>query len=364
MSFKNLISQVKWNCQVASAGQAGQYSLCGTLLRLRQLYKWEHGLLPWQEPDPQAVLAWIEMRERAWDTLEGQAWRDLTWDAAVFDPFAVEALNDRLLPQGLAYGAGLSRGLAPTFFLGELVEVRRQEGVTILVLGEELARDLDGTPALCQGRLIYARKQTLTYYLWDRLSDPIQQNNPFLKVALNAYRLPLKSLLQQPQDYQEPFAALLAAELEAAIHHEMGEALEPSLRVAFPAILELYPQTRVELWVRALKDALAEVNERGRLSHLIKERNLPSLALMLAWRPGLYSLLLPELEPAFGEVAATDNWQVMEQARQQALDRLRRVAGGLNTLLQSREGAPPLKTLREIESQYLAPLGELRGHHT
>jgi len=45
-----LIEEVRLNCDIASAGQAGHFSLCGLLMRLRQLYKWEHGLAPWVEP--------------------------------------------------------------------------------------------------------------------------------------------------------------------------------------------------------------------------------------------------------------------------------------------------------------------------
>jgi hypothetical protein len=357
MDIQTLISQVSWNCQVASAGQAGLYSLCGTLLRLRQLYKWQHHLQPWQEPESQAVLTWIERQERLWDTLEGQPWCSLAWGQASYDPFAVAALNECLIPQGLAYGAGLSRGLTPTFFLGEMAERRQKENLVILVLGPELARDLDGTPALCQDGLIYARKQTLAYYLWELLSDPAHQGNPWLEMALAAYRLPFRNFLQNPQDYPEQFDALLAAELEAVIHHEIGEALEPSLKDAFPAILELFPQTRVELWVRALKDALADVNEWGRLSYIFENRQLPSLALMLAFRPGLYNLLLPELEPAFRELAQKRDWAAVEQARTRALARLRQTAAGLSEILASPDSLPPQALLAEITRRYLAPLG-------
>ena len=51
-----LIEEVRWNCDIASAGQAGHFSLCGLLMRLRQLYKWEHGLAPWREPEVAAIL--------------------------------------------------------------------------------------------------------------------------------------------------------------------------------------------------------------------------------------------------------------------------------------------------------------------
>ncbi len=287
---QTFIKQVDSNCQLASAGQAGQFSLCGTLLRLRQLYKWEHQLPPWREPEPAQVLEWIEIKERTWEALEGAAWQQLVWNGQTFEPLAVEELNQRLIPQGCAYGAGLSRGQAPTCFLGELQEIRRHDDLTILVLGRELARDLGAAPALRQGPLIYARQETLSYYLWDRLSDPTQQKNAFLRIALAAYGLELAGLLRYPTDHRDAYDAFLAGELEAVIHHEVGEAMETSLGPAFATLLDLFPQSRVELWLRALKDALAEVNESGRLSYLIEGRRLASLALMLALRPPLYTI--------------------------------------------------------------------------
>jgi hypothetical protein len=353
----SLIEAVRWNCDIASAGQAGHFSLCGLLLRLRQLYKWEHGLSPWREPEGDAILEWIARRERTWDDLEAASWQALAWGQSAIDPFAVETLNDRLIPRGLAYGAGLSRGLAPTFFLGELLETRRVGELTILILGPELARDLDASPALCQGTLIYARRQALAFYLWDRLSDPVQQGNAYLRIALQAFDLPLTKLLRDPEAHQERFNAFLNGELEAVIRHEMGEALEPGLKRAFPAVLERFPQTRVELLVRTLKDALADVNDWGRLAYLIREQCLPSLAVMLAWRPGLLPALLPELAPAFQELLASDDWEVMETARRQALRRLREMAGGLNELLTAPEAASASWLQEEIRRRYLAPLG-------
>lgn len=355
--LRGFIRQVRWNCRLASAGGAGTYSLCGLLLRLRQLYKWEHGLKPWQEPDPDAVLAWVAEQERLWDSLEDAPWQPLYWGAGSFEPQEVGPVNRLLLPMGLAYGAGLSRGLTPTFFLGELVEVRKQGELDILILGRELARDLDGTPALCQGSLIYARQEAMSFYIWDRLADPVAQNNEYLKIALAGYGLALQDLLRDPEAHQEKFQALLAAELEAAIRHEIGEALESSLRLALPLIISSYPQTRVEHWARGLKDALAEANESGRLAYLIETRNLSSLALMLAWRPGLYPLLLPELAPAFQRVAAQEDWQALEEARQQALVRLRRTAAGLTALLEGGDTVPSSQIRQMIEEQYLTPLG-------
>lgn len=351
------IAQVDSNCQLASAGQAGQFSLCGTLLRLRQLYKWEHQLPPWREPEPAQVLEWIEIKERTWEALEGAAWRQLVWNGQTFEPLAVAELNQRLVPQGYAYGAGLGRGQAPTCFLGELIEVRPHADLTILVLGRELARDLGAAPALRQESLIYARQETLSYYLWDRLSDPSQQKNAFLKLALAAYGLDLSGLLREPTAHRDAYDALLAGELEAVIHHEVGEALETSLGPAFAALLNLFPQSRVELWLRALKDALAEVNESGRLSYLIAGRRLASLALMLALRPPLYALLMPELEPAFCRLQAGGDWGELEAARIRILTRLRGVAQELQDLMDSADKQATEQLRAEIQQRYLAPLG-------
>jgi hypothetical protein len=356
-NLPDFIRLVKWNCRLASAGGAYHYSLCGLLLRLRQLYKWEHGMHPWQEPDPDAVLAWVAEQEKVWESLEDAPWQPLTLGGATFEPQDVDGVNTLLLPLGLAYGAGLSRGLKPTFFLGELAEVRREGELTILILAKELARDLDGTPALCQGSLIYARHEAMGFYVWDRLADPVQQNNEFLKIALAGHGLKLKSLLRDPGAHETQFRNLVAAELEAAIHHEIGEARERSLRQALPAILASFPQTRVEHWARGLKDALAEVNESGRLSYLIKNRNLPSLALMLAWRPGLYGLLMPELEPACRRVAAKGDWDALEEARARVLARLRSTALGLTELMANRETTSSHDTLKDIENRYLIPIG-------
>jgi len=355
--FRDLIRQVEANCELASCRQAGSFSLCGLLMRLRLLYKWKHGLPPWREPEPGDVLGWIADQETAWEEREGESWQELGVNGLWLDPFDAIKVNSFLTPGGLAYGAGLCRGLAPTFFLGELAEVRREGDLTILVLDTELARDLDGTPAMRQGELIYARRQSLAYYLWDRLADPSRQGRRFLRAGCSPPEVPLSGLLKDPEGHQEVWERLVSGELEALIHHELGEARETSLARAFPVILELFPQTLLEQWLRALKDALAEVNEAGRLTYLIAGRRLPSLALMLAFQPGFYPLLLPELEPAFMNLASSGDWDILEEARQSALTRLRRVARELTDLLEEHENTTPEDLRNLLTSRFLTPLG-------
>jgi hypothetical protein len=355
--MNGFIQQVQANCRIAAAGQVGYYSLCGMLLRLRQLYKWEQGLQPWQEGDPKAVLDWIEIQEEAWADLEESGLRKLSWQGRHVDPFAVAELNALLEQEGLAYGAGLTYGQAPMCFLGELWEIRKHPELTVLILGPELARDLDAAPALRQGPVIYLRTEPLAFYLWDNLSDPTKQNNIFLKIALAARDIDLAGLLRQPDSCEDLFKTLLWSQGEAMICHEIGEAREPALQEALPRLIEQFPHSRIERWVRALKDALADLNDWGRLAHILKRRDLPELALLLAWRPGFYPYLIPELEPAFWELQKTRDWGVVEQARQAALARLRRTAAELDGVMAEMAGAGAETLAAALEEQFIKPLG-------
>lgn len=354
---RSLIGQVTANCELANSLQAGSFSLCGLLLRLRLLYKWQHDLPPWREPEPAAVLAWIENKENAWDAREGEPLENLRLNGLSLDPFEVDQVNAFVEPEGLAYGAGFGRGLAPTFFLAELVEMRREDDLTILVLDAELARDLAGNPAMRQGSLIYARRQSLAYYLWDHLADPTQPGSRFLRAGWSIREATPPALLRDPESHQEVWRQLVSGELEAVIRHEIGEARETSLGWAFAAIVELFPQTPLEYWIRALKDALADLHEQGRLSYIISERRLTSLALMLAFQPGFYPLLIPELEPAFWELAASNDWEILENARIAAQTRLRQTALEVTHVVNEHVDHPPEHLQEALTTRFLTPLG-------
>lgn len=353
----DLVQQVQANCQIATAGQVGYYSLCGMLLRLRQLYKWEQGLQPWQEGDPQEVLAWIAQQEETWNDLAETDLQELQWQGQRLDPFAVAELNTLVASEGLAYGAGYTHGLAPMCFLGELWEKQQRLGLTIFILGPELARDLDAAPALRQGEVVYLRTEPLAFYVWDQLADPTRQTNIFFQLALGAWGLDAAAWLQKPERYEDAFQALLAAQGEALIRHEIGEALEPALQATLPEIVQRLPHSKVERWVRALKDALADLNDWGRLAHIVERRDLPELALLLAWRPGFYPYLVPELAPAFWDLQKTRDWGVVEAARQAALRRLRQTAEELEQEWVALAAADTDTMQRTLEERFIRPLG-------
>ena len=74
---ENIIRQVRRNCDISDAQHAGLYSTCGLALRLRDLYKWEHGLNPWEEKDTSEILDWIGEKEALWEKLFEAPYADL-----------------------------------------------------------------------------------------------------------------------------------------------------------------------------------------------------------------------------------------------------------------------------------------------
>jgi len=59
----SLLETIQRNCAISDARDSGVYSLCSLILKLRNLYKWEEHVEPWEEPEADVVLDWISERE-------------------------------------------------------------------------------------------------------------------------------------------------------------------------------------------------------------------------------------------------------------------------------------------------------------
>ena len=137
-----LAEQVRHNCDISDARHAGLFSICGLALRLRDLYKWEHDLAPWQERETSEILDWIGAKETLWEKLAGRDYRRLSLNGERFDPFDTRSLNARLNPRGFFYGAGYAHSMKPTFFLTDVRFQTALHGCPVYTLGRELARAL------------------------------------------------------------------------------------------------------------------------------------------------------------------------------------------------------------------------------
>lgn len=355
MDQKAITEQVIRNCTVSDARYAGFYSICGLALRLRDLYKWEKNLEPWQEEDPPVMLDWIGQKEEEWETLMEEEFRPITIEGAAYDPFDAGAINVLLEPQRLIYGAGYLQSLKPSFFLARLDEKRKEDGSSIYFLGKELARDLLIVPALSQGDDVIIRKDAARLFLWNQIFFTKKSAKQALAFALETYGV-------REDDYEalkRLFNRVASEETEVYLHHELGEIRETAFdRDVWRDLVATYPHTPVELLARAVKDLLADTHELGNLSFIALEKRTASLGFHVAFLDGVRKVLFPEIISAFRTFTASGDWCPVRDAIRAGNERGREIARKLTSFY--REGKERNDTdwvKREIWWKLLVPLG-------
>lgn len=311
INLDRLIQQIRRNCDISDAHHGGIFSVCGLALRLRDLYKWEQGLSPWEEGDSKALLKWIGDREEHWETLIGADYGGLALADRPVDPFDTETVNAVLADYRLLYGAGYAQGLKPTFFLATIEDCRIIDGYQVYRLGRELARDLLSLPALSQGTTILLRSDAARRVLWDQLSFTAPSGRRALRVALNACGL----ADGRPAALRSRLADVLAVQETMHLRHELGEIQDKHFdRDLFREIVAAFPLTRVEILARHVKDLLADTNSFGTLRHVCLTRSTAGLGLYIAFADRLTKALFPHLESGFEAFLKSGDWATVEHA--------------------------------------------------
>jgi hypothetical protein len=319
--LKSLTRQVLQNCDISDATHAGLYSICGLALRLRDLYKWENRLPPWEERDSSEILDWIDAKETRWEAFVESDYVPLTLYGQTFDPFDADGVNALLEPHNIYYGAGYAHSLKPTFFLAEIENKARSNGFRIYVLGRELARDLLTIPALSQNDSVLLRQEAASLFLWDKIFYIKNSGRPALNFALENLGIAAKDPAQLQQYLTEIFAAVK----DIYIYHELGEIQDTAFdRKSWRQVLAAFPFSPVEFIARALKDILADTCEYGTLRHIIQKRQAAGLAFYVAFSEGLAKEFFPEIGIAFQEFARSEDWRIIEQAVAQGYQNARK----------------------------------------
>jgi hypothetical protein len=311
MRLDTLIEQVRYNCDISDARFAGHYSICGLALRLRDLFKWEHRLAPWEERDAAEVLEWIGRKEQRWEQLQDEDLVAIAIDGAAYEPFDTIGINACLAQRGLYYGAGYAQSLKPSFVLGHVDAGTKHDGLSIMHLGDELARDLLTLPALCQGESIVLRKEAARLFVWDQIFYITPSRRPFLAYAL--LHAGIKDA--DPAGLQMHFGPLLEGLYDIFIRHEIGERSDTFFDAdVWRTMIAAYAHTPVELLVRAVKDALADTGPEGPLRPIIDQHQAAALGFYLVFHDGLGKQLFPEMRVAFAEFESSGQWGIMDAA--------------------------------------------------
>jgi hypothetical protein len=351
-----LAPQVRANCLRADAAVAGHFSLCGLLLRLRNLYKWEQGLPPWREEDPAVVLEWVDAREELWEAAEAEP-RPLILAGQSFDAFDAEGVNRLLAPEGLVYGAGLAGGLAPVFFLGRVRRSLVHHGLEVTEVDREEGKDILFLPGLRHDNQVFLRAEPMAYLVWDKVADPRPSQARFVDFGLAGYGLSRGRLLAEPS--WEALAPVLEGELSAVLWHEAGEAAagEEASRLLARAVAE-HPLTELEHFARGVKDLLADTAPGGRLAGITAARAAGALGFYPAWLYGFPRLMLPEVDAAVMAFMRSGDWQEIEEVRLLGLERATEALRALAPLLAL---GPGEATRERARREVIEPLTGGRG---
>ncbi len=316
----DLARAVQHNCNISDARHGADYSLCVYLMKMREYYRWEQGLPFGAALHKDQVGAWLERREALWEDLEAADITPLLIDGEPFDPFDADAINARLVPQGLVYSGGLGHQAKPHFVLGDLERQQRHGDCAVYVVAGEYARDLSAPPAMTCGGAIFLRRESLRRMLWEKL-ESWRWNRPQNALGRAFACYDFEGALDAALD------AMTDREIAAVLWHEQGE-YEAGCRLGAawnPMLLDL-AQTPAEIMARAVRDhladclvtlpALAEAGDApsihfyvGNLSHM-RRALFPALeAAYEAWLAGGGTGALAELA-----VRGRDHWEALAKA--------------------------------------------------
>ncbi len=324
-----LISAVQRNCDISDAKYAGDLTLCTFLLKMRELYRWEHDI-PLSAHIPRSEVGdWINARSAMWEQIETDPYTPLPLPLGEVDPFEVSRANAELIPQGLVYSGGYGRQCKPHFFLGQLMRTETRHGHRVHVSGCEYARDLDAPPGMMLDGTVFVRTEALKHWLWERYEE--WRFNPKRNEAM------ARAVAHYPfeRSPEVALAAMTASETEAVILHELGEArAEADLGEAWSALLLSVMRGRAEIIARAVRDLYADC--LSTLPGLIERDEPATLHFFFANFVGMRRKLYPELMEAYRRWSDTGDLAVLRQVAREGLDRWGHTAHELIALHQAR----------------------------
>ncbi len=355
----SLISDIQNNCDISDAKDHGIYSMCTMVLKLRNLYKWENDIAPWEEPEPTDLLDWIEAKENFWSTLAGMPYGPVTTNGNSIPPYDIHVINSILTKDNLVYGAGYGRSMKAVFFLAHLEEQKIVEGCKVLILNREVAREMASPFAMAQEGVIYIRKQPLRYFLWDQIQELRASCRFSLRHALKSYNLIEEGKLNQ-ELLKDTLDDIVERELDLFIYHEVGEVLQQTFNSShIQKIIATFPGSAIEFVCRSLKDILADTHPRGPLAHIIREQRQSTLSFYIGFLDGMRKLLFPEITSTFEGFLNNNNnnWQAIEEVRRLAHEQNLERAHTIISIVNDMNEYPPEQIQDQFNKKLLQPLG-------
>ncbi len=311
------LQDVKHNCDVSDAAFWGYFSICGLLLRYRDLFRSENGLEPWDAINNGNIGMWISNKESCWSLLDQAGFRRIRIEGKTFDAFDVENINRVLAPYGFAYGAGYGMYLKPTFFLGRLVLNTEEDGHQIFIIGKEIIRDLFAASAMRVEKIIFLRNDPLKTFLWDAYTQLKPGDSSLLAGAFLSQGL--SPGLAADIDYIPVLEKLVASFGRVLLRHEIAESMEAA--PGWKNLLVRIDHRGAEHFVRAVQDLIADTSEYGPIAYLAEKRDSSSLFLYTGLFEGYRRALFSEIRKANMNLQNHHDWSGIDRIRRAAYER-------------------------------------------
>ena len=351
MDISGLAGQIKLNCNISDAGYWGYYSICGLLMRYRDIYRNEHSMMPWEKILTEEITPWIAEREMLWQGLENSSLKELQIENRRYDPFDIEGIGAALKGSGLIYGSGYGMFLKPTFFLGYLEGREELYDYNIFYVGKELCRDLFAAPTMLQGRCIYVRKDILKIILWEKL---LQRSMTKYSGTLNKYfsEFDLDGTAALSDGFFERIDLVVNIISRFFVMHEIGEAVEDDYSHDWANVLGECGDKFVEIYMRGIKDVLADTSFLGPLNALIKNQDQDLMDLYMVFLEGMRKELFPEIRDAYRRYTGNGDWSLIEEAR----------VAGYEKACKLREDVLTLRKDSKDQAAFIAALKKYAGN--
>jgi len=308
--MEQLLKAIKLNCHISDARYWGYFSICGLLMRMRDLYRSENGLKPWHPISKEKVALWISEREALWKELEGKSFTPLPIDEELYSPFDVEGINHHLNPSGYVYGAGYGLYMKPTFFIAEINSTKDISDYTVYISKKELARDLFASSAMLQGRCIFIRLEPLRTLLWEKLTSLRSGQKPHIEKAFLMFGLSPSNTQAIDEDTLEiRIDEMVFKYSEMILYHELAEAMEDI--PDWNEFIVHLKDRNLELICRALKDLIADTSEYGPIKMALEKNDLDILRLYINFMEGYRTVLYPSIL----EISDTEDKARIEDTR-------------------------------------------------
>ncbi|MCS7164486.1 MAG: hypothetical protein NZ845_05770 [Thermodesulfovibrio sp.] len=314
MLSSEFIETVRYNCDVSDAKYWGYFSICTLLLRLRELFKIERGLEPWESIKNEEILPWIEKKEKKWKELEDAQLIPIKINSKTCSPFDIDDINSITVNDGFVYGAGYALFMKPSFFIGSIQKFEKIEQYNVYFVGREFVRDIFSSPGMSIKKNIFIRLTDIKYRLWESLESWLSKNRTINEIFLsefgnpNEWRYPYKEFKSVVDEYSK-----------IVLYHEIAEQEESNFN--WNEIIKHCNISKTEHILRGIKDFIADFSEKGPVNKALieKDKRLLGLYILLQgpYKKKILNTTIQQLERAL----IKDDWQKIEEIRKNEFKR-------------------------------------------